>query len=201
MTRNILLVDDNVSLAYFTGRNLERDIEGIRVVIVKSCDEARREMGRRPFSVLVTDFQLPDGNGIDLADELRAKKLNIPIIVITGQHPAEMPPSGIFGLLSKPYEAQELVDLVQQALVWNRDHGADTPMVEPAPFECQGYDRHELQNKLAELLAGLRALGRDISSLTEGLPGTPQVLEDCLDDLCDTVMEVSRKLPKCPKSH
>lgn len=66
MGKRLMLVEDEPTLARALGRLLSR--VGFEVCVVASCAEARRATGT--FSIGVFDIDLPDGDGIDLAEHL-----------------------------------------------------------------------------------------------------------------------------------
>ena len=69
MTRkSILVVDDEVSIRKALSRALERD--GYLVTAVKSATEATCVSRDSSFHMLICDLQLPDGNGIQLIQQL-----------------------------------------------------------------------------------------------------------------------------------
>ena len=67
----MLLVDDEPTLARALVRLLRRD--GYDVSMAASCGEARALSGR--YSVGIFDIDLPDGDGLSLAEELLASSV------------------------------------------------------------------------------------------------------------------------------
>ena len=67
MGKRLLLVEDEPTLARALGRLLNR--VGYEVSIAASCSQAQSSTGT--FSIGVFDIDLPDGDGIDLAEHLR----------------------------------------------------------------------------------------------------------------------------------
>ncbi len=72
--KRILIVDDNTTLAYFTARNLERDIKTLPCQIAASCADAREQIEEDSFSVMITDLNLSDG--MDLTSSERSIPLS-----------------------------------------------------------------------------------------------------------------------------
>jgi DNA-binding response OmpR family regulator len=66
MSKRLLLVEDEATLARAMGRLLRRS--GYDVFLAGTCDEARRAAGT--FSLGVFDVDLTDGDGITLAEGL-----------------------------------------------------------------------------------------------------------------------------------
>ena len=192
----VLIVDDNAMLAFFTARNLQREIEGLDVITAGSVAEARRAVQQNRPSLAIVDVQLADGCGIDLVNELRALYSGTPVILISGETPPESVSADLFGFLLKPYEAEAIVDMVHQALAGEtRSEEEARP---PLPLPCTGYDRHKIQNRLATLLAGLRTLGADLGTRGHDPRVVNRILNEDIEELCATVMEISHGLPVCP---
>jgi DNA-binding NtrC family response regulator len=192
----VLIVDDNAMLAYFTARNLEREIEGLEVITAASVAEAKRAVQQNRPSVVIVDVRLTDGCGIDLVKELTALYPEIAGILISGDFPPESARPDTFGFLLKPYEAEAIVDMVRQALAGNTPSEETSRPSQPLP--CQGYDRHKMQNRLAVLLAGLRTLGADLDIQGPDPRLVKRILHEDIEELCATVMEISHDLPICP---
>lgn len=195
--RTVLIVDDNVTLAYFTARNLIRDIPDLDVITSASCSEAKVEAARVRPSLIIADYKLQDGSGHTLIREIRQTYPNVAAILISGENvPEDLLGQGLFGFLQKPYEAEALLNLVKSALIDSKP-----PIRNPQgalSVQCKGYDRHLVQNRLAGLLAGLRAFGADLRFQAEDPQAVLQVLDEYLDRLCRVVVEVSGMLPDCP---
>ncbi len=165
--RTVLMVDDNASLAYFTARLLQRGIDGLDVMTALSASEARNVVEQYRPSVVISDIKLPDGNGVELVQELARDNPDISAILISGEAPSPATLSNLFGFLLKPYEADALVDLVKRALDGQKP--VSRVAFPQSVLQCQGYDRHQVQNRLGGLLVGLRAMGAD---LRISLPGS-----------------------------
>ena len=77
--------------------------------------------GDRPQAeCLVVDVRMPGMSGLELQDELRARGLDIPVIMLSGY--ADVPMAvramraGALTFLKKPVNEQELIDCIQDAL-------------------------------------------------------------------------------------
>lgn len=114
----LLLLEDNVELRERLAKKLAA--EGFGVEEAGDVAEARYLMGMRGFDALVTDVMLPDGNGIELLQEIRRRNASFPVIVLTAF-------GGIEGCLHgfrngaddyvlKPVDARELAARVRNAL-------------------------------------------------------------------------------------
>ncbi len=74
-------------------------------------------------SCLVTDIRMPGMSGLELQDELLKRDCLIPIIFITGHGTVPMSvramKSGAVDFLQKPFEDQELLDVIHHAVEQN----------------------------------------------------------------------------------
>ncbi len=107
---NILLVEDEDNVAAMLKLNLEA--EGYGVVHAPNLAAARTLMAE-DISLIVLDVMLPDGNGMDFADELRQQSLRLPILMLTAKDTTgdivEGLESGADDYLCKPFQLDELL--------------------------------------------------------------------------------------------
>jgi PAS domain S-box-containing protein len=80
----ILIVDDERNAAALAKRFLEMH-EGTVAEIVTSAEEARRSLSSSRYDAVVSDYQMPQEDGLDLLRSIRARKDNIPFILFTGK--------------------------------------------------------------------------------------------------------------------
>ncbi len=192
--RTVLLVEDNVTLAYFAARNLRQAIDGLDVAIARSCSEAESKADLLSPSVLVVDVELADGNGIELAAGLTARLPGLTTIVTSGREPAGLEALPGYGFLTKPYEAEALIDMVRRAVFPGDQAGIPGPAPvfrESEEISRAPVDRHDIRNKLGSLLAGLRALQGDLIEGSDSPDEVRGIAQDRIEGLCDRVKEVS----------
>ena len=77
----LLLVEDDAALATATSYALKA--EGFTVEHVDCLAEARK-LVKNDISLILLDVNLPDGDGYQFCQELRAKGMSLPIIFLTG---------------------------------------------------------------------------------------------------------------------
>lgn len=190
----VLIVDDNVTLAYFTARNLQREIKGVEATTAASCRQARDLSEKHPPSLLIVDLRLPDGDGLELLGELSEKLPGVTAIVTSGNELPQPLPSGICASLTKPYEIDALVDLVRKTLPGSRVNNSESSErlnvynshTQPVTHDC-----HSIQNRLGALLAGLRAFGADLTAEADDADAVRRLVEVYVDRLCATTLEVA----------
>ena len=89
MPQRILILDDEVSLVEALARHFERrGYEPSRAFLLSEATAAIELSLKegRPFSAIVTDLQLPDGDGRSIVRLAREKLPRCPVLVMTGSH-------------------------------------------------------------------------------------------------------------------
>ena len=83
----ILLIEDNPADADLIREYIDADRAGgnFDVSHVIRLGEALEQLRAQRFDIILTDFNLPDAEGMPLLDELRKEVPDTPIVVITGQ--------------------------------------------------------------------------------------------------------------------
>lgn len=113
----ILVVDDDASLRELITLRLEAN--GFRVEAVGSGEAALAQLSvTRPDAVL-TDMQMAGMDGMALFRAIHARDPSLPVVVLTahGSIPDAVAATqqGLFGYLTKPYDAATLVALLKRA--------------------------------------------------------------------------------------
>ncbi len=115
---SILIVDDNTKLLSKIVRSLS--LANHQVRSASSIAEARELLKIHPPKVLCLDLQLPDGNGMDLLDEIRQSDTEMPVVIISGHHSSENRAKaeslGASGFLAKPFALSDLHVLLESLL-------------------------------------------------------------------------------------
>lgn len=108
----VLLVEDDADTLSFLGRLLAGiPVESIPTATCVAARYAAKTLGR--FDVLVADRSLADGDGLELALELK-KKHGCAVIMMSGYDaPAEGMPDGLDLWLVKPISLAQLTQAIQ----------------------------------------------------------------------------------------
>jgi DNA-binding NtrC family response regulator len=118
MRKSILVVDDEVSIRKALSKSLER--EGYLVTLAKSTQEAQALCRETSYQMVICDLQLPDGNGINLIQQLKSSNPEMASIIITGNATVESAiqatKEGVFHYVTKPFNIDEVLVLVSKAL-------------------------------------------------------------------------------------
>lgn len=127
MPGHILIVENEPDIVDVMRRYLE--FEGFRIVSVATCKEARVSCAARLPDLIVLDWHLPDTDGDEWVEELRAHgaTADIPIIMMTGGYPtpalnAQLTAAHI-PLLIKPFSLDQLVEQIKGMITRERAIG------------------------------------------------------------------------------
>jgi FixJ family two-component response regulator len=118
----VYVVDDDPSVT----RALKRvfRVAGLRYESFATAQDFLLHRGHESPSCLVLDVQLPDLNGLDLQQELKARGWTPPIVFITGHGNVPMAveamQAGAVHFLPKPFDNRELLAAVRKALERDR---------------------------------------------------------------------------------
>lgn len=125
--KKILIAEDNQSILKNLKEYLSR--EGFDVISTDSIKSAK-EISLKDMDLVILDWMLPDGQGIDLVKEIKTQYKNLPIIMLTAR--VEITDK-VLGLemgaddyLTKPFDPRELVARIRVQLRKKEDHSSET---------------------------------------------------------------------------
>ena len=128
MGERVLLIEDDSRLAAMVSEYLGK--AGFHVVHAETGARGLALHGREPADVVILDLMLPDGDGLDICREMRARS-DSPILMLTARGD---PMDRVVGLemgaddyLPKPFEPREL--LARLRAILRRRHAGPTPDV------------------------------------------------------------------------
>jgi len=116
----VLVVDDELLIRWALREALEA--KGYAVTEAADAASARRALDGQslPPDAVVLDYRLPDSNDLGLLAAIRHLAPAMPVIVMTAYGTTDMMKSaldlGAYRIVSKPFEVQQVVDLVTAAL-------------------------------------------------------------------------------------
>ncbi|WP_430465395.1 PAS domain S-box protein [Tabrizicola sp.] len=114
---NILVVDDVADVADVLAEMLEA--AGAVTVALSDPKEAQAMLTENPglWSALVTDLDMPDISGVQLAQAASKQTPPVPCILVSGRIGSRVLPQDLFSaILAKPTEASTLINAVQTAV-------------------------------------------------------------------------------------
>jgi DNA-binding NtrC family response regulator len=115
----LLIVDDESSIRTALFRALEK--RGYSIVTAGSLTEAEKlASGEQALDLLLVDVRLPDGNGMDLMERIQKNHPGCQAVILTGfgtiHDAVEATKRGAFHYVTKPFNIDELLTLVDKAL-------------------------------------------------------------------------------------
>ena len=172
----LLVVDDDPDMLRLLSMRLTG--AGYQVTAVTSAESALTQLEIEHPQLVLSDVRLPGQDGLQLFDQIRQQHPTLPVILLTahGTIPdaVEATARGVFGYLTKPYDARELLDKIGQALALG------APASVPAKGAGDENWRSEIvsrSNRMNELLAEARMVAKsDASVLLRGDSGAGKEL-------------------------
>src|SRR5580698_5773011 len=136
----ILVVDDDPAVCRILHRMLSD--EQYQVQVSQSVADAGTAIEEKLFDAYVMDYKLPDGTGLDVAELIRSKGSQAPIILISGYDPSAVALRAeklrIHDIIEKPFARATICTALKKAIGFSSpveefDAAATTPNpTEPA---------------------------------------------------------------------
>jgi two-component system sensor histidine kinase/response regulator len=82
---HVLVVDDDEVDRMLVKRTLKQTHPQITIIEAESCRSALALIQQQPFDCAFIDYNLPDGNGVELVSQFRSLGIKFPLIAFTGQ--------------------------------------------------------------------------------------------------------------------
>ncbi len=130
---DLLIVDDDIGI-----RNMLRlmfDSHGYTAQTADTAEAAIALLADIPFSLMITDLNLPGMNGLALAKLVGERISDMPIIMITASNSSELASEvaslGISAVFTKPFKFEDLLQVVR-SLVKQSKYLTDADFYEAA---------------------------------------------------------------------
>lgn len=115
--KRILIVEDDINL----GPSLKKvcEAEGMEATLLNTLAKAR-DAALDSFDVVILDWMLPDGQGIDFLKEIKQQAKSLPVIMLTAR--TELIDkvlgleTGANDYMTKPFESRELIARIRVQL-------------------------------------------------------------------------------------
>ncbi len=122
MDRTILVVDDSATVRKFVSVSLS--MQGFRVVTAEDGMDALEKLPREHVDLIITDLNMPNMDGMELARTLRGNPVyhEVPIIILTSLQDkalkSESESLGINSYLNKPFSLEKVQYEVSKYISW-----------------------------------------------------------------------------------
>ncbi len=172
----ILVADDDSAIRTVLNQALSR--KGYEVRTTGNVATLWRWVSDGDGDLVITDVMMPDGNGLDLLPQIRKRRNDLRVIVMSAQNTlltaVKAAERGAFEYLPKPFDLPELLETVDRALT-ERERGPS--LVPDEPLED---DSLPLIGRSPAMQTVYRAIARltstDLSVLINGESGTGKEL-------------------------
>jgi EAL domain-containing protein (putative c-di-GMP-specific phosphodiesterase class I) len=118
----VLIVDDDTALLRLTAQVLTR--AGYEVLVAADGQQASAMLAGHTFDTIVSDIAMPHMNGINLLRAIRARDLDVPVILMTGlpdvKTAIQAVEHGALLYLSKPVDLAKLERAIARAVRLNQ---------------------------------------------------------------------------------
>jgi two-component system, OmpR family, response regulator len=203
----ILIAEDDDELRGLVVRGLRE--EGFDVAAAATASGLQRLAGQRPPDAMILDIGLPDADGRDLCQALRARGVNAPVVFLTARDALPDRLSGFAAggddYLVKPFSFDELVARLRAQL---RRNGADSREASGLTVDPTTHAAHYGDSTVALTPTEYRLLGLLVGRAGEtvrrreliraGWPHGAIVNENTLDAYLARLRRKLRQLPDAP---
>lgn len=116
--KRILVVDDDRLIVSLLEAGLAESDGDYSVATALSAQEALVKLQQEEFSLVMTDYQMPDMNGVELIQQIRALSPRTPLVLMSA-HPPDVMEKMVGkiqadGYLEKPISIYRLWELVER---------------------------------------------------------------------------------------
>ncbi len=116
--RKVLVVDDDPVVRKSFDRVLTG--KGYAVITAENGEEALRKMNEEKYDVVYTDIRMPGMSGLEVAEEVKARRPWTPVVIITGYGndaaEARAKAAGVASFLHKPLSPEMIEGSARDAL-------------------------------------------------------------------------------------
>jgi len=116
----VLIVDDDPVFLDRLREDLQKYVGQFRLVTASNGAEALEILGKERISVLITDLDMPQMNGLELLAHMRKHRPQTPCVVMTEPETPDVENKAdrdsIFRYIAKPFGAAELFVLIMEGL-------------------------------------------------------------------------------------
>ncbi len=175
----ILLVDDDPAILEVLKMRLE--LENHRVIDVKTETQAIAAVETHAFELAIIDYQLGNGNGIQLMEQAKQIQPDLPVIILTAHGTIEKAvqaiQKGAYTYLTKPFDDEELIHHVRLGCEKNR-LTEEIRSLKRMLYDKFGFDNIIAKDEkmIAVLKSVIQASKIDSNILLEGESGTGKEL-------------------------
>ena len=139
MTENqkVWIVDDDKSIRWVLEKALTK--ESVSITSFADPENVLRQIEREHPDVIISDIRMPGMDGIVLLERIKEIAPEVPVIIMTAYSDLDRAVSafreGAFEYLSKPFDVDEVVDLVKRAIQEKESININVPVKQKMDVE------------------------------------------------------------------
>jgi two-component system nitrogen regulation response regulator GlnG len=173
--QRVWVIDDDRSIRWVIEKALGQ--AGMDVTSFASAEGVAAKLAAQQPEAMIIDIRMPGQDGLSLLDEINDRHPDLPVIITTAHSDLDSAVSafkrGAFEYLPKPFDVDEVIDLVKRAVARRRGNGAATIDEEQSAMP-------EIIGEAPAMQEVFRAIGRlsnsNITVLINGESGTGKEL-------------------------
>ncbi len=151
----ILVVDDDSTFCLMLKTYLTK--QGHQVNEAFSFDEASRLIRANKYDVVLSDYRLPEHNGMDVLVEAKRKQQTTVVILMTGYADIRLAvkaiKQGAYDYVTKPINPDEILAAINNALAIDSSNKTETPSTDSFNFIKGDSDYSQQVNKYISIVA------------------------------------------------
>lgn len=163
----LLIIEDDTTFAQLLEVFLTKQQHHVEMVV--NVLQAHKILGQQEFDLLLIDYRLPDGTGLDVLTKLREKGIVVPVIIMTSFNDVRTAVKsiqlGAFDYITKPVNPDELLMIINNSL--HKKESKDQPTADTGDF-IKG--KSAIADKLYEHISLVAPT--DMSVIIQGESGT-----------------------------
>jgi DNA-binding NtrC family response regulator len=178
-TGRILVIDDEQSIT--NALEIILGAQGYEVQTASDLGAARKHLAARPFDLVFTDLRLPDTNGLELLNRIKADDPDTQVILMTGHGSLDVAiaaiKQGAYYYVEKPFVPDEITMLAERALQFAGLKRENQTLKRTLAGEGEAYGIIGRSPRMRRVYETIRATAQsDASVLIEGESGTGKEL-------------------------
>ena len=198
----VLLVEDNLLLCKLEERYISAAFPDVTLHAVHNGKEALAVAEEEPPDAVVMDCRLPGCGCLELLEGILRISPDAAIIIASADPPKDLMGKSyrekIFGVLEKPFETEELIDVLQRAF---RERGrqvsiAASEIAEAGPLEH--FNRHATLNTLTGILVLVRSLEEELAAEAEHADTIREIVSEYVPRLIKLVQRATVQVKAGP---
>jgi DNA-binding NtrC family response regulator len=117
-SRKVLVVDDDPAVRKSIDRVLTG--KGYAVITAENGEEAMRKLNEEKYDLVYTDIRMPGMSGLEVAEQVKARKPWTPVVIITGYPTVDSAKEavrlGAYDYVAKPVGPREVINAADGAM-------------------------------------------------------------------------------------